>query len=298
MRISRAAALALVATQLLALTGVGTRVVRASAVADVAAAQSRPALLVSSGRFGPSADDTYRLFAPNIAGRHPAVLFIHGGAWGRAQPEGPEYAFCRKLALRTGWVVATIGYPTWTVPERRVEPSAIRDALVHLAADPAVDPHRIALWGESSGGQLALLAAYRDKPDHVGLVDAVVSISGPTAMRVEYHSVAQTAIGAVTHFEGTTPAHGAARYDATSPVALVRRDAPPTFQAISRHDPLVPPVQVRTLSKRLAAAGVRHQTVHVPGRDHSFPLEFDRPAHHRHSVQWLAVHFVRSVFSA
>jgi acetyl esterase/lipase len=264
-----------------------------------ASAAPRPsAVTETNGEYGPSADDTVDLFSPTRPGEHPAVLFIHGGAWGRSQPLSPERVFCRQLARRTGWVVALIGYPTWTPPERRVEPAAIREALISLAADPAVDPHRVAVWGESSGGQLALLAAYRNRSDHVDLVRAVVAVSGPTAMRLEYRSAAQKDIGAVTHFEGASPRRAVARYAATSPLALARRGVPPTFQAISRHDPLVPPVQVRDLSRRLGRLGVVHRTVYVRGSDHSFPLEFDRPPGSRHTVEVLAIRFLAHVFTA
>jgi acetyl esterase/lipase len=230
------------------------------------------------------------------------VLFIHGGAWGRARPNVYEFRFARRLAAQNDWVVAVIGYPTKIPRERTVEPHAIRKALTRLAGRDDVDPRSVALWGESSGGQLALLAAYRDAMTAKPLVDAVVSISGPTNMRIEYSSLAETALGAVLRFEGLSPsaarARGSARYRLTSPVALVRSHDPATFQAISLHDPLVPPIQVNELTQRLAAEHVMHQTVHVRGNGHSTTIENQRPIGAHHDVEQLAAAFLARSFAA
>jgi acetyl esterase/lipase len=229
------------------------------------------------------------------------VLFIHGGAWGRSRPNSDEFRFARSLAATQSWVVAVIGYPTKIPHERIVEPQAIRMALSHLAARSDVDRHSIALWGESSGGQLALLTAYRDAMRPDPLVRAVVSISGPTNMRTEYYSLAETALGAVLRFEGLSPraarARGSARYRDTSPVSIVRPRDPATFQAISRHDPLVPPQQVNQLSRLLSRAGVAHVTVHIPGDGHSTTIETQRPEGFDHDVKYLAASFLAAIFA-
>jgi acetyl esterase/lipase len=263
---------------------------------------TRPHIVVTRGNYAPNSADTVRTFAPSGPGPYPAVLFIHGGAWGRARPNVYEFRFGRQLAAQNSWVVAVIGYPTKIPRERKVEPHAIRTALVHLANRDDVDPHSVALWGESSGGQLALLAAYRDAMTTDPLVDAVVSISGPTNMRIEYSSLAETALGAVLRFEGLSPsaarARGSARYRLTSPVALVRSRDPATFQAISRHDPLVPPIQVNELTQRLAAEHVMHQTVHVRGSGHSTTIENQRPIGASHDVEALATAFLTGSFTA
>jgi acetyl esterase/lipase len=230
------------------------------------------------------------------------VLFIHGGAWGRSQPNAYEYHFARRLSATRNWVVSVIGYPAKVPRERTVEPHSIRLALLQLLRRPDVDSRAVALWGESSGGQLALLAAYRDATRPHPIVHAVVSISGPTNMRIEYTSLAQTALGAVTRFEGLTPhaAHvaGSSRYRLTSPDEIVRPRDPATFQAISLHDPLVPPVQVDDLTRRLAAAHVHHVTVRVPGSGHSTTIETEHPSGSTSDVERLAATFLDQTFQA
>lgn len=256
--------------------------------------------IVTQQVYGPDPEDTMTSYAPPVAGRFPAVVFVHGGAWGRSQPNVYELRFARTLAEDHRWVVAVIGYPTWVKDERRIEPASVRRAVESVSARRDVAPGRIALWGESAGGHLALLTAYRDARRHHPLVSAVVSISGPTDMGLEFDSLAQTTLAAVTRFEGLAPAAaqrvGSSRYRSTSPVHLVRPDCPPTFQAISRHDPLVPPVQVHELTEALRDREVRHQTAYVAGSDHSSPIESERPPGGRATVEQLAIGFIRQAF--
>jgi acetyl esterase/lipase len=255
----------------------------------------------TTGRYAADPADTITTYAPVADGRYPAVIFIHGGAWGRAQPNSYELTFAADLAKQEQWVVTVVGYPTKIKREQIVEPNALAAAITTISRRRDVDPTAIALWGESAGGQLALLAAYRNATTLRPLIAGVVSISGPTDMRTEYSSLAQTALGAVTRFEGLTP-HAArlaksARYRDTSPVYLVQPNDPATFQAISRHDPLVPPAQVTRLTRLLAAAHVTHRTVHVPGSGHSTPLETEHPAGSDLDVEQLAVSFLEEVFA-
>ncbi|HVY08586.1 MAG TPA: alpha/beta hydrolase [Mycobacteriales bacterium] len=277
-----------------------------SAVAPAASVHAAPRaqvarIAVTTRTYGADAADTMTTYAPREAGRFPAVVFVHGGGWGRAQPNSYEQQFAATLARTEHWVVAVIGYPTWVADERHVEPAAVRRAVRLVAARPDVARGRLALWGESAGGQLALLTAYRGAKPHHSLVSAVVSISGPTDMRIEFGSLAQTALGAVTRFEGLSPSGaakaGSTRYRTTSPVDLVQPDDPPTFQAISRHDPLVPPVQIRELATSLHARGVPHQTLHVPGSDHSTPIETERPPKSKSTVEELAIRFLLRAFA-
>jgi acetyl esterase/lipase len=267
-----------------------------------AAQQQTATIIAVSGYYGPEPDETFVSYVPDggASGVHPAVLFIHGGAWGRPEPNAGELAECRSLAEKTGWIVTAIGYPTWTTPERRVEPAAVRTALVDLAARPDVDRQRIALWGESAGGQLALLTAYRDSLRKHPLVTAVVSISGPTDMTIEYNGTNPKDPAAVTHFEGLSPTQAAAdgsdRYSTTSPADIVSQLSTPTFQAIGHRDPLVPQRQVTELSTLLSELDIRHQTRYVSGSDHSYPIEFERPTGSTLDVQQLAINFITATF--
>jgi acetyl esterase/lipase len=262
----------------------------------------QPEIATTTGWYAPERSSSITLYEPTGDGPFPAVVFIHGGAWGRSQPNAYELQWARDLATQQHWLVAVIGYPTRVPHEHVAEPRAIDFAINALARRSDVDPNAIALWGESAGGQLALLAAYRDAARLHPVIGGVVSISGPTDMRREYSSLAQTALGAVTRFEGLSPRAArrakSARYRTTSPVHLVRRGDPATFQAISRHDRLVPPGQVDRLTRLLARVHVMHRTVRLPGKAHSTGLETQRPPGAEHTVAELAVRFLERAFAA
>lgn len=103
-----------------------------------------------------------RVFRPHGTdrGRRPALLWIHGGGYvmGSARPDD---GICRRFADRLGIVVASVEYRL--APEAPF-PGPLDDclaALQHLAADPTVDPARIAVGGASAGAGLAAALALR-----------------------------------------------------------------------------------------------------------------------------------------
>ena len=291
------------AAALLCLLVAAPSAARAADPAPAPTSSTTPAsdMTTTTGWYTPQRANSITIYRPAADGVYPAVIFVHGGAWGRSQPNSYELRWARDLAQQQGWIVAVIGYPTKVPHEHVAEPRALAWAINALAHRSDVDDRSIALWGESAGGQLALLAAYRDAAHLHPLVSAVVSISGPTDMTREYSSRAQTALGAVTRFEGLSP-HAArransARYRTTSPVHLVRRSDPATFQAISVHDRLVPPGQVDRLTRLLAGAEVMHRTVLLPGRAHSTTLETQHVPGTQFTVQELAVSFITDAFT-
>ncbi|HVV76062.1 MAG TPA: alpha/beta hydrolase [Mycobacteriales bacterium] len=257
-------------------------------------------ITTTTGWYTPDQADSITIFEPAATGSYPAVIFVHGGAWGRSQPNSYELDWARGLAQQQGWLVAVIGYPAKVAHEQVVEPDALAEAIAAISHRSDVDINQIALWGESAGGQLALLAAYRDAKALHPVISAVVSISGPTDMRTEYNSFAQTWLHAVTRFEGMTPRAarhaGSKRYALTSPADIVSGLDPPTFQAISRLDRLVPANQVKVLTQRLTRANVTHRSVWLPGDGHSTAIENQQPPGSDYTVQQLAVSFIIASF--
>ncbi len=104
-----------------------------------------------------------RLYATRIDA--PVLVYLHGGGWcyGSVATVDPV---CRRIADRSGCAVLSVDYRL--APEH-VFPAALQDVETVLGfvrkagADLGVDPSRLAIGGDSAGGQLATVAARRQR---------------------------------------------------------------------------------------------------------------------------------------
>jgi acetyl esterase len=103
----------------------------------------------------------YRPFTEPDAGPLPVTLFFHGGGWVFGDLDTQD-TMARIVASRSGTVVVSVDYRL--APEHRF-PAAVDDAYAALTwvADNAPgfggDGERIAVFGESAGGNLAAVLA-------------------------------------------------------------------------------------------------------------------------------------------
>jgi acetyl esterase/lipase len=255
--------------------------------AGTVASHAPYAVTASTAAYGPEPGETETLFVPQRRlSPLPAVVFVHGGAWVRGAASIIELGEAESIASSQGWIVAAVNYPDTSIngePRRQVEPAAISAAVASVAARPDVNPNHLFLWGESAGGNMALLTAYRDARRRLPRVTAVVSVSGPTNMTHTYNYMRLTwpidFENPAYNYERMTPvaaaAAGSPRYSVASPASYVFAGVPPTFEAIGRTDPLVPAFDIRALNRRLAGLGVAHRAVLLATSDHSYTLEPD-----------------------
>ncbi|MBB2948116.1 acetyl esterase [Actinoplanes lutulentus] len=104
-----------------------------------------------------------RLYATKIGA--PVLVYLHGGGWCYGSIETVD-RFCRRVAERSGCAVVSVGYRL--APEH-VFPAALEDAEAVLAylrksgSDLGLDSSRLAIGGDSAGGQLATVTARRQR---------------------------------------------------------------------------------------------------------------------------------------
>jgi acetyl esterase/lipase len=113
---------------------------------------------------GPAGEIPVRVYRPSVVpGPHPIVAYFHGGGWVLGTLETHDDV-CRTLASRSGALVVSVGYRR--APEHRF-PVPLEDcvAAVHWCAmhgsDIGGDGARLAVAGDSAGGNLAAAAALR-----------------------------------------------------------------------------------------------------------------------------------------
>ncbi len=232
--------------------------------------------------------DIYR--NPKTTAPAPVILFIHGGAWegGNRQAQGKFADFPSVLAdlAAKGYVVASAehrlsGEAPFPAPYDDVQ-AAIR-FLKDNATSYGINPEKFGIWGSSSGGQLAALAA--------------VACNSNTLTRVRDKTpTTSTCVNTAAIWNGVfdfkamepapTPAqngHPRSRLlecnpgyctntvlETASPISYVDAHAPSFFLAHSRDDKVVPFAQSTEFEKKLKENGVAVSTYYVEGLQHGF----------------------------
>ncbi|HET6828837.1 MAG TPA: alpha/beta hydrolase, partial [Ramlibacter sp.] len=117
--------------------------------------------LVAQGPAGPIPLRIYRPLGSIPADPLPVLVYYHGGGWVIGDLDTHD-TLCRELANGAGCAVVAVDYRMG--PEHRF-PAAVDDAnaalrwVSHNARDLSVDASRIAVGGDSAGGNLAAVAA-------------------------------------------------------------------------------------------------------------------------------------------
>lgn len=223
----------------------------------------------------------------------PAVVIVHGGGWVAGSRKIDVAPLFAPLA-DAGFAWFSIDYRLATdatqfgVAIEDVE-SAVRFVKSH-AAEFNVDPNRIALIGESAGGQLAAMAALRAGPD--ASVKAVATLYAPsdlvTLLKTSNYvptKIRDSVIG--TPWERMILAGLAG----LSPIDNVRRDMPPFLLIHGTEDPLVPFEQSTAMCKRMRSAGASCQVYPVEGAGHGIRWWESNPtiriAYKDKLIEWL-----------
>jgi len=117
---------------------------------------------------GPGGEIPVRVYDSGETDPAPALVFFHGGGWVLGDLE-THHNLCCTLANAAGCTVVSVDYRL--APEHKY-PAAAEDAhaavqwVIAEADSLGVDPRRVAVGGDSAGGNLAAVAALMARDRH------------------------------------------------------------------------------------------------------------------------------------
>lgn len=228
---------------------------------------------------------------PRAAGLLPAVIIVHGGAWVRGDRIVDVQPLFEPLT-QAGFAWFSISYRLMSQISQfgaaiQDVQAAIRFVKSH-ATQYRIDPAKVALVGESAGGQLAAMAALSQQPDL--RVRAVVALYTPT----DLVSLAENSTFVPRWVHDTLQSGAfarmlAARLKQLSPIDNVRRDMPPFLFIHGTADPLVPFAQSQSMCRAMKTAGANCELYAVQGAGHG--IRWWSPelseGYQREMIRWL-----------
>jgi isopentenyl diphosphate isomerase/L-lactate dehydrogenase-like FMN-dependent dehydrogenase/acetyl esterase/lipase len=222
-----------------------------------------------------------RLYRPSTTAPLPALVYFFGGGWTLGQIETCD-GICRTLANAAGCAVIAVGYRL--APEHKF-PVAVGDCYDALgwiaghAGELGVDPGRLAVGGDSAGGNLAaavtLLARQRGGP----ALAAQLLVYPNTCYGADTRSMRESADDpsmfnrrSVDWYWGhylASPADGADPL-ASPLLAPDHSGLPPALVITAEYDPLRD--EGEQYAEKLRAAGVPTECTRYDGMMHGFFL--------------------------
>ena len=210
-------------------------------------------------------------FAPQVKNENAgaAVIVVHGGGWNaRTRNDFPQW---NRWLASNGYAVFDIDYRLAPQPNYLTATGDVKCAIVWIkehAAEFNISPDRIALFGRSAGGHLALLAAYSAGDSRLSPscaannqnenVRAVVSFYAPIELLWAYDNPANQLVldgpKTLADFLGGNP-HSSdeirERFTLASPLTHVSAKTPPTLFIHGGQDQLVREENMRVCRQKI-----------------------------------------------
>ena len=234
--------------------------------------------LTAPGPAGPMAVRLYRGRAAKAGEAQPALVYFHGGGWVIGSLESHD-GVCRELANRADCTVLSIDYRL--APEHKF-PAAVEDciAATHWVWENAdtlgVDRRRLAVGGDSAGGNLAAVVALDARDRGTPKLKFQLLIYPACDMGMGHPSIARFAEqlpltrSTMTWFIDLYlrgPAD-AADWKASPLKARELASLPPAYVLTAGYDPLCD--EGEAYAAALKAAGVAVETKRFAGQIHGF----------------------------
>jgi acetyl esterase len=226
---------------------------------------------------GPAGAIPIRIYRPlSPAPKLGALIYFHGGGWVIGDLESHD-TLCRTIAAESRHVVVAVDYRL--APEHRY-PAAVDDAIVATrwvaahAAALGLDPIRLAVGGDSAGGNLAAIVALSVRGEialrHQLLIYPAVDARMRFASVERHGDVLPLTKAAMAwfwaHYSGG--ADIADHWRAGPLDAPDHRGLPPATLLLAEYDVLHDEGQA--YADKLAAAGVPVERTVYPGMIHGF----------------------------
>jgi len=227
---------------------------------------------------GPGGPIPLRLYRSSADAVLPVLVFFHGGGWVVGDIETHD-TVCRHLANRAECAVVSVDYRL--APEHKF-PAAVEDSfaatlwIADNAAALGVDPARLAVGGDSAGGNLAAAVSLIARDAGAPRICYQLLIYPATDAAMRHESIARFAEGYVLtrptmrwfYEQYLRDPSDAADWRVSPLVAPDLAGLPPALVLTAGYDPLCD--EGDAYAARLTAAGVPVQHCRFPGQIHGF----------------------------
>lgn len=234
---------------------------------------------------GPAGDIAVRIYSDSHDDDLPIVAFFHGGGWVLSSIEGHD-SLARRIAVRSGALVVSVEYrraPEHPFPAPHDDCWAVTSWLAEHGAEIGGDPTRLAVCGDSAGGNLAAGVALRARDEGIALALQALIYPCIDDRQSEYPSMAENAEG---FFLTSTDMewfwnHFVPEPERKNPYAVPARatdlaGVAPAYVQTAEYDPLRD--EGERYAARLASAGVETDVVRYPGVVHGFVSRWEAMA--------------------
>ncbi len=211
------------------------------------------------------------------------IILLHGGAWSQNDKSDQYFAPVVDSVRKRlpDWAVFNLNYRLAKLTGQNLFPSQEED--VKTAVKYIFDRRQSlgisdkwVIGGESAGGHLALLQAY--KYNSPVKFKAVIDFYGPTDMTDLYRFYEtipdaldrEASLLGLRTLLGGTPTGNPQMYSNSSPINFVNAQSPPTIILQGELDDVVPMRQSEALRDKLASFGVTHEYVYHERQTHGW----------------------------
>lgn len=210
-------------------------------------------------------------YRPRDVAPRGTILYLHGGGYIGTSPR-MYAAFTSWLARQTRCEIFVADYrlaPEFPFPAGLEDAVLVFEALLHRGVDPA----RLFIAGDSSGGGLASTLLYVDEKVSHRQIAGVLLFSPEVDLRLDQPSVSENAGKDILPWNIPTSAYLHGRDPGAAYVSAVDQDTagwPPAFVAYG-HDEMFRD-SIRQFVEHLQTAGVETVGLEEPGMFHVFPI--------------------------